>query len=57
MRRLAAWRGPKRTEPRPPAEAVMEMRRCAGMQFDAAVVEALARVVEEDEEAGLRLAA
>ena len=42
---------------RPPAEAIVEMRRCAGTQFDAAVVEALAQVVEEDEEAGLQLAA
>ncbi len=42
---------------RPPAEAVAELRRCAGTQFDARVVEALAQVVEEDEEAGLQLAA
>jgi putative nucleotidyltransferase with HDIG domain len=31
---------------RPLAEAVAELRRCAGSQFDAAVVEALAAVVE-----------
>ena len=39
---------------RPPAEAVAEMRRCAGTQFDAAVVEALAQVIEEDERGGPR---
>jgi hypothetical protein len=42
---------------RPPAEAIAEMRRCASTQFDAAVVEALAQVVEQDEAAGLPLAA
>jgi HD-GYP domain-containing protein (c-di-GMP phosphodiesterase class II) len=29
---------------RPPAEALAELQRCAGTQFDPAVVEALARV-------------
>jgi hypothetical protein len=38
---------------RPPAEAVAELRRCAGTQFDGRVVEALAQVVEADDAVGL----
>jgi HD-GYP domain-containing protein (c-di-GMP phosphodiesterase class II) len=33
---------------RTPAEALEELHRCAGTHFDAAVVDALARIVEAD---------